>query len=427
MRYCTKCGKEIVGNKKFCTNCGAKLEDADRKDSSTTKNRAGKNAKLIMLLVAVAFVVIAVVVGKNVLSSKSDDSYVESSEEKNSDKDQNDEMTEDDKSEELSEKESKKKKKYDKKATDIANFKYKVTDEGVCITKYIGTEREVIVPNMIEGEKVTSIGEQAFAFADIDKVTLKEGIIKLGSSAFSHSALYEISLPKGLKEIEPFAFYMDASLKSVDIPATVTYIGDYAFSESGLESVTFNQGKELAVISDAAFSACYSLSCDVVIPGNYLTIGGGAFYKDPITSFKWEKATVKGTKKLSVDAFRNTAVVSVVIEMEIPSVPETCFSGCEDLESVILPDSIEKIENGSFSSCEYLESINIPDGVTSIGESAFWQCSNLTYLEIPSTVEKIEDEAFYGLTGTLKFKGGKLPEDISESAIDENANVEVSN
>lgn len=45
-----------------------------------------------------------------------------------------------------------------------------------------------------------------------------------------------------------------------------------------------------------------------------------------------------------------------------------CFSNCQYVTSVALPDGLQKISSSAFSDCSSLETINIPDSVTEIGE-----------------------------------------------------------
>ena len=48
--------------------------------------------------------------------------------------------------------------------TEAKNFHYKTSDDGqsVCITNYIGTEENVVIPSKIDGKPVTEIGATAF-------------------------------------------------------------------------------------------------------------------------------------------------------------------------------------------------------------------------------------------------------------------------
>ena len=55
----------------------------------------------------------------------------------------------------------------------------------------------------------------------------------------------------------------------------------------------------------------------------------------------------------------------------------SCFNGCRQLTSIVLPESIEQIYYYAFRNCTKLESINLPEYVSSIGNAAFDGCTAL--------------------------------------------------
>ena len=55
---------------------------------------------------------------------------------------------------------------------------------------------------------------------------------------FEKSALEYVELPSTLKRIEYCALYCCKSLKSIRLPDTLEYIGEYCFCGSALESIS---------------------------------------------------------------------------------------------------------------------------------------------------------------------------------------------
>lgn len=420
MKYCTKCGQKIEGNKKFCTKCGAKLEDGP---SSIGSAKSSKKINPVALITIIAAALVVILIGKNVFSShdktedKSDNKKVTQVDEKETKTEKKSSKKEDESSKERFN-DPDKKKNNDKKASDVSNFKYDVTSDGVRITKYIGTDKEVTVPNKIEGTTVTEIAKEAFAKAEVDKVVLKEGITVIGDYAFSSCKLSDIELPKGVKTIGKSAFAKTENLSKIEIPSTVTLIGDGCFNNSNINSITIKEGKEAAVIGKGAFLMCSNLKTDVVIPGNYLVIEEEAFREAAINSFKWEKASVDGRIRLGEYAFYESPVTDVCIEMKVPEVETNCFHSCQELLNVKLPESVEIIGDSAFGSCINLETINLPEGLVSIGSSSFWGCEYLTDIVIPSTMESIGENAFANCTQlkNVTIKEGKKAASISEGA-----------
>ena len=56
----------------------------------------------------------------------------------------------------------------------------------------------------------------------------------------------------------------------------------------------------------------------------------------------------------------------------VSTIPNSVFSECRNLKTVILSEGVKMIEDYAFSFCTGLESITIPESVTTIGESAFY-------------------------------------------------------
>ena len=88
-------------------------------------------------------------------------------------------------------------------------------------------------------------------------------------------------MPNGIKTIEEGAFNKCESLASIHIPASVTDIGERAFSNCySLERVTFgepSQGAQdtgIQTLGREAFSYCYVLS-RIHLPGSLTSIGRG--------------------------------------------------------------------------------------------------------------------------------------------------------
>lgn len=77
-----------------------------------------------------------------------------------------------------------------------------------------------------------------------------------------------------MTEIGKSAFYGCSNLKSVDLPNSVTTIGRYAFSRSGLTNLTIPNS--VTKIEDFAFYDCWSLK-SVIVPKSVTTIGNNAF------------------------------------------------------------------------------------------------------------------------------------------------------
>lgn len=71
-----------------------------------------------------------------------------------------------------------------------------------------------------------------------------------------------------------------------------------------------------------------------------------------------------------------------------------CFSGCDTLTTILLPESVEIIGPMAFSGCSSLRGLQLPGGVTTIGPGAFAGCDDLQAITIPVSVELIAPGVF---------------------------------
>ncbi len=91
--------------------------------------------------------------------------------------------------------------------TQSDKFTYVKESGGITITKYTGTDTEVIIPESLDGQKVICIGESAFASSDVKSVVIPEGVQKIDWFAFQAcTQLVEITIPSSVTKIEYGAF-----------------------------------------------------------------------------------------------------------------------------------------------------------------------------------------------------------------------------
>lgn len=116
-----------------------------------------------------------------------------------------------------------------KESTD---FEYVIEDGQAKITKYDGNDQYIAIPDSIEGVAVTEISYYAFeANYDIVSVQIPESVTLIGEGAFMDCAsLEEVNIPEGVTGIDRGAFVGCASLTSVTIPQNVAYVREEAFT-----------------------------------------------------------------------------------------------------------------------------------------------------------------------------------------------------
>ena len=198
-------------------------------------------------------------------------------------------------------------------------------------------------------------------------------VIRIRGNYFEKGAFYECSaltsveIPNSVTTIGEYAFYGCSSLVSVEIPNSVTTIGEYAFYGcSSLVSVEIPNS--VTTIDGMAFSYCSSLT-SVEIPNSVTEISDAAFIACPIKSLIW------GSKQ------DIAAVLGWYLEyLEIlPSVNEPIR---------IFSNKLTINYNYTYLKLTELKKLSLGRSLTY--ESSFLECSNLTELELTGYVQRFE-------------------------------------
>lgn len=86
-------------------------------------------------------------------------------------------------------------------------YKYKIENNGVTITEYIGNASELTIPDTIDGVKVKKIGTNAFwGNQTLKRVILSEYCEVIETCAFMYSGIYKIVIPDSATDISSAAF-----------------------------------------------------------------------------------------------------------------------------------------------------------------------------------------------------------------------------
>ena len=137
-----------------------------------------------------------------------------------------------------------------------SDFETRVLSDGTLeITGYTGKLVELQIPQKINGQQVTAIGEEAF---------------------WDNRSFIAIEIPEGVTCIGELSFCGVSSLEWIKIPGSVRSIGDSVFAGClSLTEVVFS-GNELTTIGNGVFFDCVSLT-SIEIPNGVTSIGNEAF------------------------------------------------------------------------------------------------------------------------------------------------------
>lgn len=147
-------------------------------------------------------------------------------------------------------------------------------------------------------------------------------------------------IPEGVKRIRQNAFVGRIHLKSITIPASVTYIGRNSFSDC-------DSLEEIKVDADnATFDSKNNCNAIIESATNTLILGCG----------------------------------KTVIPEGIETIGDSAFERVKTLTHITIPKSVTEIRSYAFGNCENLSTVNLQKGIQTIGYGAFTECVGLTNL-----------------------------------------------
>ena len=242
-------------------------------------------------------------------------------------------------------------------------------------------------------------------------------VTAIGENAFYGSGLTSIEIPNSVTSIGEYAFCGIGSLESISIPYSVSTIGDWAFYGSGgLRRINISYSS-ITSIGEGVFSECYDLT-DIDIPHSVTSIGNQAFdgcvhlthvtIPNSVTSIgDYVFIRCIGLESIQVESgnpyYDSRNDCNAIIE----TASNTLVKGCKN---TVIPNTVTAIGEFAFAECDGLtsmgitydecggglRSIDIPNSVVSIGEYAFHGCCQLTNVTIGNSVTTIGDWAFKG-------------------------------
>lgn len=192
-----------------------------------------------------------------------------------------------------------------------SDFQYRIQNNRIFLTAYIGKDTKIIIPETIENLPVYAIIAKTFTGSDITYIKIPSTVANIGSNTFSEcDSLTQIDVDKN-----------NAKFCSID---------GVLYSKDKTTLKAFPAGR------DGNF----------LIPKSVTTIANFAFYR----CYQLE----------NVNMYNN-----------VTSIGERAFSFCWNLESIRLSDTLKTIGALAFSHCDDLTKIELPKSITSIGTDAF--------------------------------------------------------
>ena len=306
------------------------------------------------------------------------------------------------------------------------------------------------------GNVYTTINDIAYKLKDGKAIVVRQPVnitsIKVPASITYNGESYTVT------EIESYAFYNCTSLTSVELPNTISIIGDCAFYRCiSLESIALPSN--VSSIGSDAFFACTVLK--------FYEVNGLKYLGNTSNNYLYLIEVVQGVENADIHenciliakgAFNKCfTLISIKIGEKIKTIPDYEFYGCNKLVEVVNKSPYITVVKGSEengylgyyaldvynSTDEFIESklsnqsgyiiydnglekilvgyngeetdLTLPNNVTKIYALAFYNCDSLTSIVIPDSVTSIGSHAFYDCSNlTIYCEAVEKPIDWSD-------------
>lgn len=239
-------------------------------------------------------------------------------------------------------------------------------------TVNFGSQVHAVPPRIFDGvsslHKVNTsgslefIGEYAFRGTNwlIQKATYGPLYIDKVLYSYEHNpAVIEplsYTVADGTTCITNFAFKGNKCLVSIEIPASMKYIGNQAFAD------------------------CTALG-----------------------EVSWHAVRISDRDRYSASKLFSPSLSNITIAEGVVMLPESFLEGCSGLQSIKLPQSLETIGDKAFSGCKSVKSLVLPDNVKTIGRTAIYDMTALEKLVVGKGVEHFDVYILFGLCNNLKL------------------------
>ena len=234
-----------------------------------------------------------------------------------------------------------------------------------------------------------------------------------------------------VSEVLERAFFGLTDIMSISLPASVTSIGERAFSDcSALTS--FNVAAENTAYAafdgdlyskDGTVLVQYAIGKSAVslsIGEGVVKIGTGALSRSTLTSLSLP-STLLELGDYACYASQSLSSVTFADGAKLSTLGEGAFSSCTALTAVTLPSSVETLGDFAFYTCSSLIEVRFDKGskLSAVGEYAFERCEKLSgisydgsrykwelLIEAADNNETLKDINFIGCPGSYEAPVG---------------------
>ena len=245
-----------------------------------------------------------------------------------------------------------------------------------------------------EKSACTDLGSNAFYESTLESIVFPSSLETMGSMCFySCKNLKIVELKGNLKTIPSSCFQHCDLLSTINFEScsSIITISAKAFYGCFELMIDFTQLVNLEIIDESAFFQ--TKSSIVSFPPSLKTIGEYCFSQSGVE-------TIYFSSNLTKSSSLKTLFGGTMLEI----VPSYCFSKCSKLKNFYSGNSPTVVDNFAFQLCSSLESFTLGKNIQRLEMYSFYECTKLVSIYIPenSKLSEIQGYAF-SLTKLSQF------------------------
>ena len=252
-----------------------------------------------------------------------------------------------------------------------AQYTYTTNNGTITIAQYTGPGGVVVIPDTINGLKVTAVGPEAF---------------------FQANTMSSLTFGTNMTTIQQNAVFQCPQLATVNIPQSVTNIGDGPFVDcKSLTTITLSGSNAFYVVMNGALfnkSQTYLIE----FPGGV----GGSYTISAIVTNTGEAFVGNSLNSIAVNPANPIYASTNGVLFDKNFIQLIAYPGAA-AGSYTVPDSVSTVLSASFEFSTGVTRVTMGTNVTSIGYSAFYDSSALTAITVD------ENNAFYSTTNGVLY------------------------
>ena len=181
--------------------------------------------------------------------------------------------------------------------------------------------------------------------------TVPSLVTKTGYASFSGCTLTNVIFPEGLTNIGSASFYK-SPITQVLIPATVTTLELGAFQQSALSSVQFATNNQLTDMQGGIFNGCTNLTT-IQLPVTVTNLGNLCFAYSGIQTI----TLPPNITSLNATFLGCQSLTNVQLPAQLWAVSYQLFNGCTALQQLVIPPNVTYCSPRAFTGCANLTQI----------------------------------------------------------------------